>query len=45
MHIGQRFAATGISDAHSVHVFVVAVSSAPAWRRVSSAFIGFTTKA
>jgi hypothetical protein len=40
----QRRAAAGISDAHSVQVFVVGVSSAPRCRRSSSAFIGFTTK-
>ena len=44
VHIGQRRAAAGISDAHSGQVCVVGVSSALAWRRASSAFIGLTTK-
>jgi hypothetical protein len=33
VHIGQRRAASGISEAHSVQVFVVGVSSVPRWRR------------
>ena len=44
VHIGHRRAAIGISEAHSGHVLVVGVSSAPAWRRASRALIGLTTK-